>query len=168
MKSRNIFSAACIVCLLAGCSTDKEKVGTGGAVVATPVPPEPRTLAQADLFKVEIAIYDYMLQPQFWTASKYTTVFVQGGDAEFNAVIQRFPNHVPPIKPTGRAHLLTTGILMDKDTGGVAILLSTSTGDALGDTVQAEGRWFASSDVSGFHTFTLQHTNGDWRIESVK
>ena len=138
----------------------------GGSIKAIAAPP--RKLEQPELFKVELAIYSYLLQPQFWTGGEYSAVFVQGPDEEFDAVSRQFPNHVPPIKPRGRAELLPNQTLVDRDTGRPAMILSVVARDATGDTVQADGRWFAGAVVSGFRTFTLQQTNGDWRIERVK
>ena len=160
---RKIIFTVFIACLLAGCSTDNGKNAGPAAVL-----PPPRKLDQQELFKVELAIYGYLLQPQFWTGGEYSAVFVQGDEGEFDAVSKQFPNHIPPIKPGGRAQLLPNRTLVDRDTGRPAMILSVVAQDAVGDTVRAEGRWFAGAVVSGFHTFTLQQTNGDWRIESVK
>jgi hypothetical protein len=164
MKIKGLFFAILIICLLAGCSTDKGKID--GSVAA--IVPPPRKLDAQELFKVELAIYGYLLQPQFWTDGEYSAIFLQGDEDEFAAVSKQFPNHVPPIKPGGRAQLLPNRTLVDKDTGSPAIILSVDAHDAVGDIVQADGRWFAGSVVSGLHTFTLQKTNGDWLIESVK
>ena len=120
------------------------------------------------MLKVELAVYGYLLQPQFWTDGEYSAIFLQGDAGEFDAMSRQFPNHVPPIKPNGRAQLLPNRTLVDRDNGRPAILLSVVAQNAVGDTVQADGQWFAGSLVSGFHTFTLQQTNADWRIERVK
>jgi hypothetical protein len=163
MNSKIFFAALC-VCLLAGCRTDEGIIGGSIAAVA----PTPRKLDQQELSKVELAIYGYLLQPQFWTNGEYSAVFVQGDGDEFDAVSKLFPNHVPPLKPGGRAQLLPNRTLVDRDTGRPAIILSVVAQDAVGDTIQADGRWFAGAVVSGFHTFTLQQTNDDWRIVSIK
>jgi hypothetical protein len=161
---RKIILAFVIAGLLAGCRTDNGK--NAGPVAAVLVPS--RKLEPPELFKVELAIFDYLLQPKFWTDGEYSAVFVQGSDEEFEAVSRQFPNHIPPIKPRGRVELLPNQMLVDRDTGRPAMILIVVAQDAVGDTVQAEGRWFAGAVVSGFHTFTLQQTNGDWRIEGVK
>ena len=120
------------------------------------------------MLKIELAVYGYLLQPKFWTGDEYSAVFVQGGEAEFETVSRKFPNHVPPLKPGGRAQLLPNGMLVDRDTGRPAMILSVVAQDAVGVMVEAEGRWFAGAVVSGFHRFTLRQVDGDWQIESVK
>jgi hypothetical protein len=170
MKIKEIIFTVFIVFLLAGCGTDKAKIisiGNSGGLVAAVAPP-PRKLDKQELFKVEFAIFDYLLQPQFWTDGEYSAIFLQATDIEVDAVMKQFPNHIPPIKPGGRAQLLPNRMLVDKDTGRPAMILSVDARDATGDTVQADGRWFAGAVVSGFHTFTLQKTNDDWLIESMK
>ena len=161
---RKLLFTAFILCLLAGCRTGH---GNDSGLIETITPP-PRKLEQTELLKVELVIYSYLLQPQFWADGEYSAIFIQGNAGEFDAMSRQFPNHVPPIKSNGRAQLLPNRTLVDRDNGRPAILLSVVAQDAAGDTVQAEGRWFAGSAVSGFHTFILQQTNGDWRIERVK
>ena len=152
--------------MLAGCQSDNGK--NNPVPVATVVLPPSRKLASDELLKVEVAIYDYFLQPQFWTNGVYAAVFVQGDNGEFDVICGQFPNPVPPIKPNGRAQLLPNRTLVDRDTGLPAMILSVVAQEAVGDMVQADGRWFAGAAVSGSRTFTLQQANGGWRIESVK
>jgi hypothetical protein len=171
IKFQFYFTLLLPFCLLAGCGTDNAKIISNEKSSGSPVPvvaSPPRKLDQPDLIKVELAIYSYLLQPQFWTNGAYAAIFVQGTDDVADAVNKRFPDHIPPIKPGGRAQLLPNRTLADKDTGLAAMILSVDAHDAVGDVVQADGRWFAGSEVSGFHTFTLQKTNGDWLIESMK
>jgi len=46
--------------------------------------------------------------------------------------------------------------------------LSVETLDPEDDTVQAVGKWYAGGAVSGFYTFKLRKTGGEWVVESAK
>ena len=48
------------------------------------------------------------------------------------------------------------------------MIFSVEISDPQGDTVQAIGRWYAGPAVSGFDTFALQKTAGEWTIVSAK
>jgi hypothetical protein len=165
-----IFSSGC---------TDKEPIqfsdehmATLGIRAEVPAPasklPERQKLNQEDLFKVEVAVYSYLLQRHFWDDGEYSAVFLQGDDDEVGTLIKAFPNHVPPIKPSYQADLKPNRTPMDKETGKPAMILSVDTLDPEGDTVQAVGKWFAGGAVSGFYTFDLRKTADDWAIENVK
>jgi len=132
------------------------------------VPPARPKLAQEDLFKVQIAVYGHLLQRHFGDDGEYSAVFVQGDDAEVAALIKQFPNHVPPIKTSNQADLRPNRTPVDKQTGKPAIIFSVDTLEPEGDTVQAIGRWYAGGAVTGFYTFALRKTGGDWVVESAK
>jgi hypothetical protein len=171
MKPKIIFTTLG-VCLLAGCGTDKDQFSDERPQPAkrpadSLIAPS-KKLDKQDLFKVELAVYSYLLQRHFWDGNDYTAVFLQGEDDEVDALIKRFPNHVPPIKTSGHAELLPNRAPLDRDTGRTAMILSVDALDPEGDTVQAVGKWFAGGAVSGFYTFALEKDGGDWVIESVK
>jgi hypothetical protein len=161
--------------LLAGCAANNEKIvfsdehsRTQDRSVAAAVPAPPKKLNKRDLIKVELAIYSYLLQRHFWDDGEYSAIFLQGDDAEVSALIKKFPNHVPPIKPDYRAELRPGRTPVDKESGKPAMVLSVDALDPEGDTVQAIGRWFAGDAVTGFYSFDLKKSGGDWEIENVK
>jgi hypothetical protein len=161
--------------LLTGCAATKEKIlfsdehsQTQARSIAAAVPTPPKKLDKRDLLKVEFAIYSYLLQRHFWDDGEYSAIFLQGDDAEVAALIKKFPNHVPPIKPDYRAELRPGRTPLDKETGKPAMILSVDALDPEGDTVQAIGKWFAGDAVSGFCSFDLKKSGDDWEIENVK
>lgn len=162
------------VLLLAGCSTNKEGIWFSSdeqlkpASSPAPLPSPHQKLAKEDLSKVQVAIYGYLLQRHFLEDGEYSAVFVQGDDAEVAALIKQFPNHVPPIKPSDQADLRPNRTPLDRQTGKAAMIFSVDALDPVDDTVQAIGRWYAGGAVSGFYTFALRKTGGDWVIESAK
>ncbi len=162
--------------LASGCSTsgdriefisDKPLKSTDSPVQAA-IPAAPTMLAQQDLFKVQAAIYGYLLQRHFGDDGEYSAVFLQGDDAEVAALIKQFPNHVPPIKPSDQVELKPNRAPMDKQTGRPAIIFSVDSLEPADGTVQAIGRWYAGGAVSGFYTFALKKSGDDWVIESAK
>ena len=162
--------------LASGCSSgtdgiefisDAQLKPTSGPAV-TKVPAATPKLAREDLFKVQVAVYGYLLNRHFLDGGEYSAVFVQGNDEEVAALIQHFPNHVPPIKPSDQADLRQNQTPLDRQTGKPAIIFSVDTMDPVDDTVQAIGRWYAGGAVSGLYTFTLRKTGGSWVIESAK
>ena len=164
------------VLLVAGCSTNKDKIWfrsdeplkPAGSPAETAVPAASPKLAKEDLFKVQVAVYGYLLQRHFLKDGEYAAVFLQGNDAEVAALIKQFPNHVPPIKPSDQADLQPNRTPLDRQTGKPAMIFSVDAMDPEGDTVQAIGRWYAGGAVSGFYTFALRKSGGDWVIESTK
>jgi hypothetical protein len=171
-------SLALPVLFLSGCANKEviqfspEHMATLGvrAEVTAPVnkSPEKQKLNNQDLFQVEVAIYSYLLQRHFWDDGDYSAIFLQGDDDEVAAIMKKFPNHVPPVKPSYRAELKPNRTPVDKETGKPAMILSVDTLDPEGDTVQAVGKWYAGGAVSGYYTFDLRKIGGDWEIQSVK
>jgi hypothetical protein len=85
-----------------------------------------------------------------------------------DAIIKKFPKHVPPIKMSDRAELHPNRTPIDRDTGRPAMILSVEALDPAGDKVDAIGRWYAGGAVSGFYTFALRKSGGNWVVESVR
>ena len=158
MKTALIF-AACFLCLLAGCASDKYSEARGG------VPPQ--KLKDTDAFKIDEAVYACLLQRHFWDGGEYTAIFLQGEDAEVDAIRRDFPNHVPPIKPGSRAKLHPNRTPIDRDTGKPAMILGVDASEPADDTVEAVGTWYAGGAASGHYTFSLKKLNGEWMIEDV-
>lgn len=160
--------------LASGCAAHKEAIvfisdqQVKPARSPAPVPAASPKLAQADLFKVEVAVYGDLLQRHFGDDGEYSAIFVQGDDAEVAALIKQFPHHVPPVKPSDQAELRPNRTPLDRQTGRPAMIFSVDTLEPEGDTVQAIGRWYAGGAVAGFYTFALRKVGGDWVIESAK
>jgi hypothetical protein len=176
---KKIIFTDCMVCLLVGCSANKEVIQFSDEHMATlssraealaqlPKLPEKEKLSQEELFKVELAVYGDLLQRHFWDDGEYSAVFLQGDDDKVDALIQMFPNHHPPIKQSYLADLQLNRTPLDKETGRPAMILSVDTLDPVGDTVQAVGKWYAGGAVSGFYSYSLRKIGGDWVVESVK
>ena len=173
-KTKIIFTAVCAG-WLAGCSTSKEQIQFSDEHSSEPTnapaiaaPPQPPRLEKADLRKVEMAVYGYLLQRHFWDAGEYSAVFLQSGDGEVADIRLAFPGHNPPIKAANRAELRPGRTPVDKDTGKPAMILSVDALEPEGDTVAAIGRWYGGDAVTGFYTFDLKKNGADWEIENVK
>jgi hypothetical protein len=159
VKTALIFVALSL-CLLAGCASHSYS----GARRSAPH----QKLKDTDAFKIDEAVYGYLLQRHFWDGGEYTAIFLQGEDAEVDAIRRDFPNHVPPIKPSKRAKLHPNRTLMDRDTDKPAMILGVEASEPANGTVEAIGTWYAGGAVSGHYTFSLKKVNGEWMIESVK
>lgn len=128
-----------------------------------------RKLDKADEMKIEQAVYRYLLDQHLADVSGYSAVFLQADDAQVAALMQQFPDHIPPIKPSDRALIEAHRAPLDKDTGKPALVLSVEVTEPNADgTVDAAGRWSGSDADSGFHAFRLQAVQGGWQIMEVK
>jgi hypothetical protein len=159
MKTVSIF-ASVFLCLLAGCGTNKysEKFSSD------PI----QNLEDRDEFKIEVAVYGYLLGRRFSDQDEYTAIFLEGSDARVAALIRKFPNHVPPIKPSDRIQLHPNQTPIDKDTGKLAMILSAKAMDPTNGVAEAIGTWYAGGAVSGLYAFVLVKVGGEWTIQSVK
>jgi hypothetical protein len=153
MAKRNLVLAALTVCFLTGCGTSRyaEKFSE-----------------TADEYKIAEAVYGFMLQRHFWDSGEYAAVFLKGSDDEVAALIRKFPNHVPPIRPGRRAELQPNRTPLDKNTGKPAIIFSAEVMEPAGNEAEAIGSWYAGAAVTGHYTFTLERVDGEWEIQSVK
>jgi hypothetical protein len=164
-----------LLAFTAGC-VDHEKIvfsdeadirtDTSASVVAQPAP---KHLEKADELKIEQLIFGYLLEGHFWDAGDYTAVFIQADDSQVDALIKKYPNHVPPIKQSDHALVQAHHTPMDKDTNRSAMILSADVNEPnADDSVDAIGRWYAGDAVTGFHQFHLIKLNDDWQIAEVK
>ena len=162
-----------------GCASDSNPIQFSPEHMATlkpraemaatsPVSSEKAKLSKDDEFKVEVAVYGYLLQQHPWDSGTYSAVFLQGSDEEVDALIQKYPHHVPPIKPSDRAGLRLNQAPLDKDTGRPAIILSVEIQEPAGDAVRATGKWYAGDAVTGSYNLNLRKTDGNWQIENPK
>jgi hypothetical protein len=159
MKTVSIF-AVVLLCLLAGCSTDKYSE----IFSSDPMP----KLEDGDEFKIEAAVYGYLLERHFSDQDEYSAIFLEGDNARVAALIRKFPNHVPPIKPSDRMELHPSQAPIDKDTGKPAMIFSAKAMDPTNGVAEAIGTWYAGGAVSGLSAFVLVKANGEWTIQSVQ
>ncbi len=161
------------VLLLAGCGTDNEKIYFASEVkvpasvaVAAPVAP---TLSKADEHQIDMVVFSYQFERHPWDGGNYSALFLQADDAVVDAMIKKFPNHVPPIKQSSRIDLRANQSPLDKDTGKPVMILGADVGDPAADgTVEVTGRWYAGGAVQGFYTFKLKKAGDGWTIDSVR
>jgi hypothetical protein len=161
-------------CLLVGCHTGKETIRFSDEHTHPSVGfiqaafPSSKKLDDQESLEIELAVYGYLLQRHFWDDNAYSAVFLQSEDAEVNALIKKFPNHIPPIRTSDRAELKPNRAPVDRDTGRPAMLLSVDALDPADNSVEAVGKWYAGDAVAGFYTFSLRKIGGDWVIAAVK
>jgi hypothetical protein len=166
--------------LASGCSTSNERIifsdesttrqlATNAVVAAPQSKPQPKKLETADELKIREVVFGYLLSRHFWDDGGYSAVFLEGDDDEVDALIKKFSDHVPPIKPSYLADLPANHSPVDKDTGGPAMILSVNVGEPNeDDSVDALGKWYAGGAVTGFYSFVLKKSGDDWTIESVQ
>ena len=159
MKIVLIF-VALLVCCLAGCRTGKPAEKSGGG--------HSQKLEDRGDFKIEVAVYGYLLERHFSDQGEYSAIFLEGSDAWVAALIRKFPNHVPPIKPSNRMQLHPNQTPIDKDTGKPAMILGVEAMDPTNGVAEAIGTWYAGGAVSGLYAFVLVKVDGEWTIESAK
>jgi hypothetical protein len=148
------------LCLLTSCASHRHGNMRSGA--------PPQKLKDTDAFKIDEAVYGYLLQKHFWDNGEYTAIFLQGEDAEVDAIRRDFPNHVPPVKSSKRAKLHPNRTPIDRDTDKPAMILGVDASEPVNGTVEAVGTWYAGGAASGHYTFSLKKVNGEWMIESVQ
>ena len=159
VKLKTVFIfAAVFLCLLAGCRTNPKAEDFSNS----------RKLESRDDFKIEMAVYGYLLERHPWDNGEYSAIFLEGSDAWVAALIRKFPNHVPPLKPSNRAQLRPNQAPIDKDTGKPAMILSAKAMDPTNDVSEAIGTWYAGEAVSGLYAFVLVKADGKWTIQSAK
>jgi len=160
MKAISIV-AALFLCLLAGCSTGKlaEKPRESRKPDVTDV---------SDDFKIEMAVYGYLLEKHPWDGGDYTAIFLTGSDDRVAALIRKFPHHIPPLKPNDRMQQSPNQAPIDKDTGKPGLILSAKAIEPTNDVSEAIGTWNAGEAVSGLYAFVLVKVDGEWIIQSVQ
>jgi len=155
-----LIACALLLCLLAGCATDRDSEGNNGG--------HAQKIEKTDDFKIKAAVYGYLLQQHFLDGGGYTAIFLEGSDAEVAALIRKFPNHVPPLKPSDRAQIRPHQTPLDKDTGKPAIVLSAKALDPTNGASEAIGTWYGGEAVSGLCAFVLVKAHGEWTIQSAR
>ena len=162
--------AGLLVCVMAGCISKEPVVFTDEAPVLPTnsiVAPQVPDLSKEDEGKIEIQVFSYLLTRHFWDNGDFTAIFLQADDKEVEVIQSRFAKHVPPIKPNYRINVRPNRIPIDQDTGKPAMILSVDISDPLADgTVPAIGKWYAGGAVTGFYSFLLKKTGGDWEVQN--
>ncbi len=162
MKTASIV-AAVFLCLLAGCASPKP--AKAGKVEASN---ETQKLEASDDFKIEAAVYGYLLEKKPWGSGEYTAIFLEGDGARVAALIRKFPHQVPPLKPGNSLQRMPNQTPIDTDTGKPGLLLSAKAVDPTNDVSEAIGNWNGGEAASGLYAFVLVKVDGEWTIQSVK
>jgi hypothetical protein len=157
MKAFSIFAALCLG-LLAGCASHPPAEKSDAS----------QKFEAGDEFKIEVAVYEYLLERNFSDQVEYSAIFLEGGNAWVTALIRKFPNHIPPIKPSNRMQLHPNQTPIDEDTGKPAMILGVEAMDPTNGVAEAIGTWYAGGAVSGLYAFVLVEMDGKWTIQSVK
>jgi len=160
MKVVSVVAIVCL-CLLNGCASPRQAK-----------PPDESSsrskLEASDEFKIEAAVYDYLLKKHPWAGGEYTAIFLEGSEDRVAALIKRFPHQVPPLKPDDRKQLRPNQAALDKDTGKPGILLSAKAMDPTNGVSEAVGSWYGGEAVSGLYAFVLVEMDGEWTIQSAQ
>jgi len=164
------------VFLFTGCGTDKTeieftdsgslpKLDTNSTAF---LPPKKISLPEADERKIELAVFSDLLSRHFWDDGGYSAIFLQADDDMVSAIRKKFPDRKPPVKETYRINVQPNLAPRDKDTGQPAMILSVDIGEPEDDgSVAAIGKWYAGGAVTGFYTYQLKKTGGDWQIQNA-
>ncbi len=172
MNTKLLFSGVGIIALLAGCGTSHEQIYFASEVkipasvgVNSPLP----TLFRADDHKIDMVVFGYLFEHHPWQGGEYSALFLQADDEVVTALIQQYPNHVPPIKLSTHLDLRENQAPLDKDTGKPVMILGVDVGDPTADgTVDVVGRWYAGRAALGEYKFKLKKSGDDWTIVTVK
>jgi hypothetical protein len=162
MKTVSIV-AAVLLGLLAGCASHKPAKVSGVKVRS-----DSQKLEAGDDFKIEAAVYGYLLKKRPWGSGEYSAIFLEGNDACVAALIGKYPHHVPPLKPADQAQLPPNQAPIDKDTGKPGLLLSAKAVDPTNDVSEAIGNWNGGEAISGVLAFVLMKVDDEWTIQSVR
>jgi len=149
--------AAIFLCLWAGCSTGRQ----AGKVPAAKFEGD-------DDFKIEAAVYAYLLDKQPWGGDEYAAIFLTGSDERAAALIRKLPHHVPPLKSASAALLRPDQAPLDKATGKPGLILSAKALEPTNGVSEAVGTWSGGGTVSGLTAFVLVEVDGEWTIQGVK
>jgi hypothetical protein len=158
MKAISIVAAVCLG-LLSGCASHKQaKAPSAGQIFEA-----------GDDFKIEKAVYGYLLEKHPWGDNGgYAAIFLTGSDDRVAALIKKFPKQVPPLKPGDRVQRSPNQAPIDKDTGKPGMILSAKAVDPTNGVSEAVGTWYAGGAVSGLCAFVLVKVDGEWTIQSAR
>ncbi|HTL71945.1 MAG TPA: hypothetical protein VL863_01485 [bacterium] len=166
-------NAGLFALLVSGCVSNDEPI----VFVSAPTIPASVTqstpaiigLSTEEEQKVDLIVFGYLLDRHLWEDGDCTALFVQADDVVVDALIKKYPTHVPPIKQSSQIDLRSSQSPLDKDTGKPAMILGADVGDLKPDgSLDVTGRWYAGGEMQGRLTFSLKKTGADWTIVSVK
>jgi hypothetical protein len=164
-----------LLALATGCASHQENIvfsdepDVRAALVSPAQPPTQARLEKADELKIEQMVFGYLLERHFWDTNDYSAVFLQTDDAQVTAMMNKYPNHVPPIKQSFHAQIQAHKTPVDKDTNKPAMILSVDVNEPNTDgSVDAIGRWYAGDAVTGFRVIHLKKTDSDWQITEAQ
>jgi len=167
MKIISILVAG-FLCLLAGCAARQPARMPKAVVPEATISRDDQKSAVSDDFKIEAAVYGYLLEKHPWADGGYAAIFIDGTDALLRALQDKFPHQVPPLKANDRAGQRPNLAPVDKDTGKPGLLLSAKPVDPTNGVSEAIGTWYGGETVSGVYAFVLVEMGGEWTIQSVK
>jgi hypothetical protein len=159
---------------LAGCAGQRENIVLCSApevrIAATGPAPAvaKRGISSADEELIQQQVFSCLLSRHFWDDEGYSAIFLQADQAVEKTLIKKFPQHLPPIKPSYHANLRNNQTPLDRDTNKSAMVLSVDI-DEPDETgvVAAIGRWYAGGAVAGFYKFKLMKVGESWEIQSA-
>lgn len=159
--------------LFAGCASNKEPI-VFLSEVKIPEPMQDHALGSAGLSmddeaKIDLLVFGYLVDHNVWKDGTFSALFLQADDAVVTAMIRKYPDHIPPIKPADHLDLRSAQSPLDRDTGLPVLILSVEVDepDATG-LVTATGRWYAGVAAKGAITFSLKKIGKDWTITGEK
>jgi hypothetical protein len=163
----------CLVWLSAGCASRKESIEFNDSFKTAPenqavvVLKEPG-LTKSELVQIELEVFSYLLARDFGEDGQCSAIFIAAEESRTEALVKKFPRHVPPLKAWWHLDQQPGQSPRDLDTGRPAMVLSADVADPESGVVTAIGKWFAGDAVSGHCTFELKKDGGNWVIQSVK
>jgi hypothetical protein len=159
---------------LVGCASRQENIvlSSSPEVHLAETSPAPasakRRINEADESQIQQEVFSYLLTRHFWDDNDCSAIFVQAKEAVEKALIKKFPNHLPPIKPSYHASLRNNQTPLDRDTNKPAMVLSVDINEPNEDgSVAAIGRWYAGGAVAGFYTFKLMKVGENWEVKTA-
>ena len=162
--------------LATGCASNHEKIVFADeaqirAQVAADAArtPAQKHLDRADEAQIDQLIFGYMLEHRLWNLADCSAIFVEADDAEVAAMMKKYPDHVPPIKPSADAELKSHRPPLDRETKKPAIILSVEVNAPNADgSMDVTGHWYGGDAVNGFRTFHLTKLDDAWQIVEAK
>jgi hypothetical protein len=167
------FLAAAVVLVTAGCQSAKNDIVFSDDAslprleTNAVAPAHVSSLPKEDETKIELQVFSNLLTRHFWEDGDYTAIFLRADDSEVAALQKSFPDRKPPIKEGYRVDLQPNQSPRDKDTGKPAMILSVDLDEPADDgSVTAIGKWYAGGAVTGFYSYQLKKSGGDWVIQN--
>jgi len=128
-----------------------------------------RKLDHTDEAQIELAAFSYLLEQHLVDVTGCPAVFLQADDAQVAALMRKYPDHVPPIKPGDQALITDRHAPVDKLTDKPGMVLSAEVTEPNADgTVDVAGRWSIGETTPGFRVLRFKKTGADWQIIEVK